>query len=103
MVLFKDGGASFTNNSPEAVVEGPSGSSLREMSCLYMSIYFRVSFLIRWTFSFTNIREFPSHFHLAETRSQSIYIEGTLKPESLESALKSTGLGLFIYILFRLN
>ena len=54
-------------------------------------------------FSFTNIREFPSYFHLAETRSQSIYLEGTLKPESLGSALKSTDLGLFIYILFSLN
>ena len=104
MVFFKDGGDSFTNNSPEAVVRPPSGSSLRETSCLYMNIYFGVSFsLILWTFSFTHIRVFPSHFHLAETRSRSIYIEGTMKPESLGSALKSTDLGLFIYILFSLN
>lgn len=55
-------------------------------------------------FSYTYIGGFPpSHFHLAQSKSQSIYLDGTLKPESLKSALKSTTLGLFTHILFKLN
>ena len=106
VVISKDGSGYFTNDSPKALVEAPSRDMVtREVSWLHVKMHFNIPFfLILWIFFYTNTRGFPlSHSHLAESRSQSIYLDDTLKPESLDTALKLTNLCLFICILFHLN
>src|SRR3712207_4427427 len=78
VVISIGGSASFTNDSPKALVEAPSGDMVtREVSQLHVKMHFNIAFfLILWIFSYTNTRGFPpSHSHLAESRSQSVYLD----------------------------